>query len=48
MFGAEVEPEAFSEIMLLDYNYKKIANIITLENGFWGNVKEENCKIFYL
>ena len=40
------EPEAFSEIMLLDYNYKKIANIITLENGFWGNVKEENYKVF--
>lgn len=40
------EPEASSEIMLFDYNYKKIADIITLENGFWGNVKEENYKIF--
>lgn len=40
------EPEAFSKIMLLDDNYKKIANIVTLENGFWANVKEENYKIF--
>lgn len=40
------ELEASSVIMLLDYNYKKITDIITLENGFWGNVREENYKIF--
>lgn len=40
------EPKASSGIMLFDYNYKKIADIISLENGFWGNVKEEKYKIF--
>lgn len=40
------EPEASSEIMLFDSNYKKIANLVTLENGFWGNIKEEDKKVF--
>lgn len=40
------EPQASSGIMLFDFNYKKIADLVTLENGFWGNVKEENYKRF--
>ena len=40
------EPQASSGIMLFDYNYKKIDDLVTLENGFWGNIKEENYKIF--
>ena len=32
--------------MLFDSNYKKIADLVTLENGFWGNIKEEDRKIF--
>ena len=32
--------------MLFDYNYKKIADLVTLENGFWANIKEEARKIF--
>ena len=26
--------------------YKKIADLVTLENGFWANIKEENQKVF--
>ena len=40
------EPQASSGIMLFDYNYKKIADLVTLENGFWANIKEEDRKIF--
>ena len=40
------EPQASSGIMLFDNNYKKIADLATLENGFWGNIKEEDYKIF--
>ena len=40
------EPQASSGIMLFDNNYKKIADLVTLENGFWGNIKEEDYKIF--
>lgn len=40
------EPQASSGIMLFDYNYKEIADLVTLENGFWGNIKEEYYKIF--
>lgn len=40
------EPEASSGIMLLDFNYKKIADLVLLENGFWGNIKKEDNKIF--
>ena len=40
------EPQASSGIMLFDFNYKKIADLVFLENGFWGNIKEENYKKF--
>ncbi len=40
------EPQASSGIMLLDSNYKKIADLVTLENGFWANIKEEENKVF--
>lgn len=40
------EPEASSGIMILDFNYKKIADLVLLENGFWGNIKKEDNKIF--
>ena len=40
------EPEASSGIILLDSNYKKIDNLVSLENGFWGNIKEEDKKVF--
>lgn len=40
------EPQASSGIMLLDSNYKKIADLVTLENGFWAGIKEENYKRF--
>ena len=40
------ESQATSGIMLFDNNYKKIADLVTLENGFWGNIKEENYKRF--
>ena len=42
----DVEPQASSGIMLFDFNYKKIADLVTLENGFWGNFKEESYKRF--
>ena len=40
------EPQASSGIMLFDNNFKKIADLVTLENGFWANIKEENQKVF--
>ena len=40
------EPKATSGIMLFDSNYKKIADLVTLENGFWGNMKDEEHKVF--
>ena len=40
------EPQASSGIMLLDSNYKKIADLVSLENGFWAGFKEEDRKIF--
>ena len=40
------EPQASSGIMLFNYDYEKIADLVTLENGFWANIKEENNKIF--
>lgn len=40
------EAIASSGIMLLDNNYKKIANLVELKNGFWGNIEEEDKKIF--
>ncbi len=40
------EPQASSGIMLFDNNYKKIADLANLQNGFYGNIKEENNKVF--
>ena len=40
------EPIAFSEIMLFDSNYKKIADLAILEDGFWAGFKEEDRKMF--
>ena len=40
------EPKASSGIMLFDNNYKKINDLVILENGFWANIKEEDRKIF--
>ena len=40
------EMEASSGIILFDNNYKKISDLVTLDNGFWGNKKSENTKIF--
>lgn len=39
------EPQASSGIMLFDANYNKVADLVTLENGFWANIKEESNKI---
>ena len=36
------EPQASSGIMLFDNNFKKIEDLVILENGFWSNIKEEN------
>lgn len=33
--------DMFSEIILLNYNFEKIVTIVTLENSYWGNIKEE-------
>lgn len=38
--------DAFSGIVLLDSNNNKIATLVTLENGFWGNIKSEDNKRF--
>ena len=40
------EPKASSGIILLDCNYKKIEDLVTLENGFWANQKQEENKVF--
>lgn len=40
------EPQASSGIMLFDNNYKKIADLANLQNGFWSNIKEESNKVF--
>jgi len=40
------EPVASSGIVLFDNNYKKIANLVNLEEGFWGNIRNEQNKIF--
>ena len=40
------ESIASSGIMLFDNNYKKIADLVELKNGFWANIKEEDKKIF--
>lgn len=41
------EPQASSGIMLFDSNYKKIADLATLEDGFWAGLKEEDRKVFF-
>ena len=33
-------------ISLLDSNYKKVADLAILKNGFWGDIKEESSKVF--
>lgn len=40
------EPRASSGIMLFDSNYNKIADLVSLEDGFWAGIKEEDRKIF--
>lgn len=40
------EPQASSAIMLFDSDYKKIADLVYLEDGFWAGIREENRKIF--
>ena len=40
------ESQASSGIMLFDSDYKKVANLVSLENGFWANIKEEDKKVF--
>lgn len=41
------EPQqASSGIILFDSNYKKIADLVTLDEGFWGGVKGEATKVF--
>ncbi len=41
------EPQATSGMMLFDSNYRKIADLATLENGFWAGFKEEDRKMFF-
>lgn len=40
------EPQASSEIILFDSNYKKICTLVNLEDGFWAGIKDEKQKIF--
>lgn len=40
------EPEASSTIMLLDSNFKKIADLVNLADGFTTEEKDENSKVF--
>lgn len=44
--GDDGEPKASSGIMMFDSEYKKIDDLVTLDNGFWGNIKEEDRKVF--
>jgi len=41
------EPQASSGIILFDSNYKKIADLASLEDGFWAGFKEDDRKIFF-
>lgn len=41
------EPQATSGMMLFDSNYRKIADLATLEDGFWAGFKEEDRKMFF-
>lgn len=38
--------KASSKIVLYDYNFEKIAELVNLENGFWANIIQENYKVF--
>lgn len=40
------EPEASSFIALFDSNFSKIADLVTLDDGFWGDIKDEDKKVF--
>ena len=40
------KPLAFSEILLFDSNYKKIATLVKLEDGFASINDDENSKVF--
>ncbi len=40
------EPEASSTIMLLDSNFKKIADLVNIADGFTTEEKDENNKVF--
>ena len=40
------EARAISGITLYDKNLKKISDLVVLENGFWGNIKDEQHKVF--
>ena len=40
------EPQASSEIILLDSNYKKICTLVNLEDGFWADIKDDKHTIF--
>lgn len=40
------EPQASSGIILFDNNYRKIADLANLQNGFYGGIKEESSKVF--
>lgn len=40
------KPQADSGIVLFDSSYNKIADLVTLENGFFGNQKNEASKVF--
>ena len=40
------EARAISGITIYDKNLKKISDLVVLENGFWGNIKDEQHKVF--
>ena len=40
------EMQASSYIDLYDSNYKKIANLVSLEDGFWAGIRDEQYKMF--
>lgn len=40
------KPVASSTIALYDEEYKKIEDLVILEDGFWANIEEEDRKIF--
>ena len=42
----EGAPYASSGIMLFDSEFNKIANMVHLSDGFWGNIRTEDFKVF--